>query len=204
MISGRTVGRLSLYRRLLGDLMVGGVTHVFSHVLADLAGTSAAQVRRDIMDLGFRGTPRQGYDVEGLTASIARFLDPDRAQNVAIVGLGNLGRAITAFFAGRRATLAIAAAFDSDPRKTGRAFHGVRCYPVAALEQQIAEHNIKVAVIAVPAPAAEEIADRLVSAGVRGILNFAPVPLHVGEGVYVEQIDMTMALEKVAFFARLR
>jgi len=202
MISERIVGRLSLYRRVLSDLLADGATHAYSHVLANLAGVSAAQVRRDIMSLGFTGTPSRGYDVGGLIDSIAAFLDSATVQAAALVGVGNLGRAILAFFCGRRPNLMIAAAFDIDPQKTNRTVHGVRCYRIESLREQIAARDIKIAVITVPAAAAQQVADRLVAAGVRGILNFAPVPLHVPADVFVEQIDMTTSLEKVAFFAR--
>jgi len=204
MKSERTIGRLSLYRRLLRELRVAGVGNVYSQELARMAGVSAAQVRRDLMAIGYSGSPARGYVVEALGESIGTFLDSPGGQAAALVGIGNLGRAVMAYFSGRRPRLAIVAAFDTDPYKVNRVIHGCRCYPAAELEQVVREHSVSVGIITVPATEAQGVADTLVRAGVSGILNFAPVPLRLPTGVYVEQIDMTMALEKVAFFARQR
>ena len=202
LVSDRTIGRLSLYRRLLSEMAAEGVKFVYSHQLANRAGGTAAQVRRDMMSLGYTGSPTKGYEVQELAQSIGRFLDAPRGQAVALVGIGNLGRAIMTYFAGRRPHLAISAAFDTDPYKADRVIHGCRCHRMAELQQVIEAEGIQVAIITVPAGEAQNVADQLVRAGVRGILNFAPVPLRVPPEVHVEYIDMTMTLEKVAYFAR--
>jgi len=202
LISVKTIGRLSLYRRLLNRLSTSGTQNVYSHQLAALAGGTAAQVRRDMMAIGYMGSPKRGYDVRELIESIGNFLDSAQDQGVALVGIGNLGRAIMAYFTGRRPKLHIVAAFDSDPYKANRVILGCRCYPIAQLAEIVRELNITVGIVCVPANEAQAVADSLVRAGVTGILNFAPVPLRVGPGVYVEDIDMTMSLEKVAYFAR--
>ena len=106
------------------------------------------------------------------------------------------------YFAGRRPHLAIVAAFDKDPYKTDRVIHGCRCYGFANLLTVVREKGVRIGIITVPADEAQLVADELCRAGVRGIVNFAPVPLRVPPGVYVEDIDMTMSLEKVAYFAR--
>jgi redox-sensing transcriptional repressor len=201
-ISDRTIGRLSLYRRLLNNLLAEGTQNVYSHQLAALAGGTAAQVRRDMMAIGYTGSPKRGYDVRELIESIGSFLDTPRTQGAALVGIGNLGRAIMSYFAGRRPKLTIQAAFDNDPYKINRVILGCRCYAVAELSAVVRDGDLKVGIITVPASEAQNIADMLVRAGVRGILNFAPVRLRVPPGVYVEDIDMTMSLEKVAYFAR--
>ena len=198
----RTISRLSLYRGLLQDLCKAGTKNVFSHDLAVLARFTSAQVRRDFMSIGYSGSPQKGYDVGGLLESIEVFLDPPKCQPVALVGVGNLGRAILAFFRGRRPKLTIEASFDIDPGNVGRVIHGCRCHPVELLTEIVGAMGIRVAILAVPAAAAQDVADRLVRAGVRGILNFAPRRLHVPPGVWVEDIDMTASLEKVAYFAR--
>jgi redox-sensing transcriptional repressor len=187
---------------MLSDLQREGVMSVYSHQLASMTGNTAAQVRRDIMTIGYSGSPSRGYDVDGLVESIGRYMDAPDGQHVALVGVGNLGRALMAYFAGRRPRLEITAAFDADPEKVRRVIHGCRCYPMEDLERVIEEEAIEVAVLAVPAGQARAVADRLVRAGIRGLLNFAPVPLKLRTGVYVEDIDVTMSLEKVAFFAR--
>ena len=194
---------MSLYRRLLNELSAAGRQSIYSHQLAALAGGTAAQVRRDMMSIGYTGSPTRGYDVQELIESIGLFLDSPKGQGAALVGIGNLGRAIMSYFAGRRPKLSIVAAFDVDPAKVNRVILGCRCYPLEQLGEIIASLNISVGVITVPASTAQDIADRMVWAGVRGILNFAPVPLRVPPETYVEDIDMTMSLEKVAYFARL-
>jgi redox-sensing transcriptional repressor len=201
-ISDKTIGRLSLYRRLLNRLLAEGTKNVYSHDLARMAGGTAAQVRRDIMSVGYSGSPTRGYDTKQLADSIGNFLDAPKPQGAALVGIGNLGRAIMAYFAGRRPRLSIVAAFDSDPAKVNRVIHGCRCYGVEEMASVVKEQAIKVAVITVPAREAQTVADTLTEAGVKGFLNFAPVPLRVAPEVYVEDIDMTMSLEKVAYFAR--
>lgn len=201
-ISERTIARLSLYRRLLNGLRAEGVQNVYSHQLAAMAGVTAAQVRRDMMSVGYAGSPTRGYDVHELIESIGHFLDAPQGQAAALVGVGNLGRAILAFFAGRRPHLSITAAFDKDPYKVNRVVLGCRCYAMSDLSRVVEEQGIRVGVLTVPAGDAQAVADQLVRAGVRGLLNFAPVRLHAGPGTYVEDIDMTTSLEKVAFFAR--
>ncbi|HAU38656.1 MAG TPA: redox-sensing transcriptional repressor Rex [Phycisphaerales bacterium] len=203
-VSEKTIGRLSLYRRLLYELRNAGEENLYSHQLAQMAGVTAAQVRRDLMSIGYSGSPTRGYDVRELGESIGRFLDSPTDQGVALVGVGNLGRAIMAFFAGRRPHLRIVAAFDTDPYKVNRVIQGVRCYSLEQMPQVVESEGIQVGILAVPAVAAQSAADTLVRAGVRGLLNFAPVPLRVPPDVYVEDIDMTMSLEKVAYFARQR
>jgi redox-sensing transcriptional repressor len=199
----KTIGRLSLYRRLLNTLLMSNVENIYSHQLASLAGGTAAQVRRDMMSIGYIGSPKRGYDIRELVESIGVFLDAPKNQGVALVGVGNLGRAIMSYFAGRRPHLSIVAAFDVDPYKIDRVILGCRCYHLSQLSETVAALDIRVGVVTVPAAEAQSIAEQMVTAGIRGILNFAPVPLRVPPEVYVEDIDMTMSLEKVAYFARL-
>lgn len=201
-LSGKTVGRLSLYRRILSDLMVRGAKYIYSHELAAAASVTAAQVRRDMMAVGYVGSPTKGYEVAGLVQCIGSLLDGPAAQGVALVGLADLGRAILAYFAGRRPGPTIAAAFDRDPQRVNRVVHGCRCYPMEKLAEVVGERGIRSAILAVPAAEAQPAAEALIRAGIRGLLNFAPTPLRVPTGVYVEHLDMTTSLEKVAFFAR--
>ncbi len=156
-----------------------------------------------MMSIGYNGSPKRGYDIRELAESIGVFLDSPTGQGAALVGIGNLGMAIMSYFAGRRPKLSIVAAFDIDPYKVNRVIMGCRCYHQSQMGEIIAAQDISLGVITVPAAEAQAIADQMVRAGVRGILNFAPVPLRVQADVYVEDIDMTMLLEKVAYFARL-
>lgn len=202
MISAKSIGRLSLYRRLLISLKSEGEENVHSHKLASLGRVSAAQVRRDIMATGYSGSPARGYCINELVKCIGRIIDHPEGQNVALVGVGHLGRAVLNYFRGRRPKLRIRAALDNDVDKTNRVLHGYRTHPMAQLSEIIKTEEITVGIVCVPKEAAQKVANDLVEAGCRGILNFAPIPLRVPPGVYVEDIDITMSLEKVAYFAR--
>ena len=202
MISVKTIGRLSIYRRILNRLLSEGVKNVFSHQLAVMAGVTPAQVRRDIMSIGYSGNPNRGYGVIDLIESIGTSLDDPEGQRATLVGVGNLGRAILTYFIGRRPKLAIVAAFDNDPKKFDRVIQSCRCYSIDRLEDVVEELGISIGAITVPSNEAQKVANALVCAGIKGILNFAPVRIQVPLNVYVEDIDMTMALEKVAYFAR--
>ena len=202
MISERTIGRLSVYRRLLNTLAETGEVYIYSHQLGSMAGSTAAQVRRDLMTIGCSGSPARGYEIQELVDAIGGFLDAPDEMGVAMVGAGRLGQAVLAYFLGRRPKLSFVMAFDTDPAKIGQVFHGCSCHGMADLPRLIAEQEVTVAVIAVPASAAQAMCDVLVRAGIRSVLNFAPARLRVPSGVHVEDMDMTTALEKVAFFAR--
>ena len=201
-ISDRTVRRLSLYRRILGQLVEQGRQSVYSHELAQMTGATAEQVRRDLMAIEYSGSPMRGYDSAMLLESVSRLLDAPEEQRVALVGVGNLGRAIIAYFFGRRPRLCIVAGFDTDPAKAGTEIQGCPCYPMTDLERIVRQERIDVGVITTPASSAQAVADALAAAGARGVLNFAPVTLNAPPGVFVEQIDMSVALATVAFYAR--
>ncbi len=202
VVSARTIERLSLYRRLLINLAEKDITHVFSHQLADFARVTAAQVRRDLMYVGYSGSTQRGYEVEGIIESLAAFLDKPEGVGAALVGVGQLGTALLNYFVGRRPNLSIVAAFDISPERIGQEFNGCPCYPMEELEVVIKKEKITVAIVAVPGAKAQQVADSLFAAGVRGILNFAPLRLSVPDHVFVEDLDMTTALEKVAFYAQ--
>lgn len=197
----RTVGRLTLYWRTLRDIP-GDQTHVYSHFLAAKSRVTPAQVRRDLMVLGYAGTPAHGYDVQMLREYIEAFLFPATEERVAVAGVGNIGRALLKFFSGRRPTLRIVATFEANPEKYDRMVQGCPCHSIEKAGTVIRELGIKVGIIAVPDKEAQYVADVFVGAGVRGILNFARSPLHVPPEVYVEDIDLAMAMDKVAYFAR--
>lgn len=201
-VSEKTVGRLSLYRRVLEKYDSTNKEFAFSHEIAVYTGASSDQVRRDIMVLGYSGSPNRGYSVPQLLRSITDFLDSMDLEKVVLIGVGNLGRAILSFFTGKRPNLSIIACFDNDQSKVGRVINGCRCYNTDELYRKIPEIGATIAIIAVPSPAAQDIAEKLNISGIKGILNFAPITLKVSSGVYVEDIDMTMSLEKVAFYSK--
>lgn len=202
MVSRKTVARLSRYRRLLASLQEQGVASIYSHQLARHAVVSAAQVRRDLMAIGYSGSPSKGYEVELCIDSIGSFLDGTTRQDVALVGVGNLGRAVLQHFAEASPSAAIVVAFDSDPTLIGSDVHSCRVVDADQMEDLIRDLAIEIAVLTVPAASAQEIADVLVRAGVKSIISFAPVPLHLPSSIFVEYMDITAALESAAYFAR--
>lgn len=199
----QTIARLSLYRRILSQLVNQGETHIRSHDLARFAQAGASQVRRDMMTLGFPGSRTHGYSASALKDAIGDFLYGPGYQRIALAGAGNLGQALISYFTGRWRRLSIRAAFDTDPRKTGRLYGGIRCHALDALPDVVHEEGITLGIVAVPAAAAQDVAVRFAAAGIRGVVNYAPVRLVLPESVAVENVDMTSALEKVAFYARV-
>ena len=199
----KTVERISEYRRTLLNCLANGKTHIYSHELAQLHHNTAVQVRRDIMFIGYSSMQRKGYDVRELIDVIGTILDTDKGLNVAVLGMGNLGRAITAYFMGKRSKLNIVAAFDVDPNKIDRVISGVKCYAINQMKEIIKEKHISIAIITVPADQAREIAESLYLAGVKGLLNFTTVPLNVSPEVYIDEYDMVTSLEKVAYFVKM-
>jgi redox-sensing transcriptional repressor len=194
---------MSRYRRLLQSLHDSGVESIYSHQLARHAVVSAAQVRRDLMEIGYSGSPNKGYDVAACIESISTFLDGRVRQEVVLVGAGNLGRAVLSHFADESPSVAIVAAFDSDARLDDTLVHGVRCFAVGRMEELVRDLGVQIAVLTVPGSAAQEVADTLVRAGVKSIISFAPTPLALPNEIFVEYMDITAALESAAYFARL-
>ncbi|MDD5765059.1 MAG: redox-sensing transcriptional repressor Rex [Candidatus Marinimicrobia bacterium] len=200
----KNIERLLLYRRILANLRREKKTAVFSHQLALMSDASPAQVRRDFMLIGYFGSPVRGYDIDQLIQSINEFVDAQEVQKVTLVGVGHLGRAILNYFQGRSDKLAITAAFDRNPEKVGRVLHGIHCYPTERIQEIVKAEGIDVAIITVPESEAQDVADRLVQAGIRGILNYAPIKLNLPPEIFVDNRDMLLAVEKIAFFARRR
>lgn len=201
-VSEKNIERLLLYRRILNSVSLENNENIYSHQLAILADSTPEQVRRDIMSIGYSGSSSKGYNINQLINSISEFVDSDDIQKVAIIGVGHLGRSVMDYFQGRRPKLKIAATFDNDPAKINRVLHGCRCYPVDKMVDVIKSEGINVAILSVPGSAAQDVAERLVEAGIKGILNYAPIKLKLPQDIYVENRDMLLAVEKVAFLAR--
>ncbi|MBN2481216.1 MAG: redox-sensing transcriptional repressor Rex [Bacteroidales bacterium] len=198
----KTIERLSEYRRTLYRCLDEGKTHIFSHELADLHNITAVQVRRDIMFIGYTSQGRKGYGISELISVISGIIDPDEILNLAVVGYGNLGRAITSYLLQKRPLLNLIAAFDIDPKKIGASSSVIPCFSIERLREIIHTQNISVALLTVPAEAAQQMAKVLISSGIKGILNFTTVNLNVPEEVYLEEYDMITSLEKVAYFVK--
>ena len=198
----KTVERLSQYRRTLLITNATGKHHVFSHELAAMLHITSVQVRRDIMLIGYSGTLRQGYDVKELIDIIGKIIDSKDGQKVAVIGIGNLGRAIIGYFSGKRTKLTVVAGFDINPEKVDKVYAGVQCYPYERLTEIIKKENITIAVLTVPASDAASVAELLVMAGIKGILNFTPKPINVPSNVHLEEYDIITSLEKLAYFVK--
>ena len=200
-VSEKTVERLSLYRRVLQRLASAGETHIYSHQLSSITGGTAAQVRQDMRVVGYSGSPSKGYNIEELVKGINSFFWGTGCHSAVLVGVGNMGRALLAFFSARDPHVEIVAAFDNDPAKNNRVIHGCRCHRIEDLIPMLRQKYICTGIITVPSDQAQRAADMLVEGGISGILNFAPVRLKIPAGVFIDYIDLSMAFEKVAYFA---
>lgn len=198
----RTVERLSKYRRLLYKYREMEEAHIFSHRLAELLNLSPEQVRRDLMLIGLTGNHRKGYNIRALIEQIGKIIDSDEAQNVAIVGIGNLGRAVLGFIRKAETRMNVMAAFDTDAHKFNTTISGVPCYDSAKMVQTIGELNIRIAILTVPPEAATTTAALLMQAGIRGILNFTSVHLDLPPDIYHKNYDIITSLEEIGFFIR--
>ncbi len=199
----KTIERLSQYRRALLICLDNGKDHIFSHEIAKIQHITPVQVRRDLMLIGYSGTLRKGYNIQELIDLIAEIIDSEQGIKVAIVGMGNLGRALINYFSGKRHKLSIAVGFDTNPDKIGNSMSGVPCYDVKKIDEIIKKEKIEIAIITVPTEDANSTTNLLVNAGIKGILNYTPKPVNVPEGVYLEEYDMITTLEKVAFYVKM-
>jgi redox-sensing transcriptional repressor len=193
------VSRLSRYLRELQHLVADGAQTTSSSQLGVRLGFTDAQVRKDLAHFGQFGHPGIGYRCDELVAEIRKILGTDRKWSVALMGVGNLGRALLGYRGFDSQGFKIVAAFDADPAKAGRKIEGIDVYGIDRLNELVAELGIELGMIAAPAAAAQVAADQLVAAGVRGILNFAPVTLSLPASVSVVSVDLARELEQVTF-----
>lgn len=198
-VSPSTVGRLSIYLRVLSELEGDGAATVSSDELAARCGTTAAQVRKDLSFFGTFGKRGRGYGVDELMGALRSILGLERRYRVALVGAGRIGAALLGYQDFRRQGFFIEAVFDSDPKKVGDRLGTVRVRADAELESALAGEGIDIVIMAVPAEAAQDVVDRVVGAGVRAILNFAPTKLRVPAGVALKNVNMAVELEGLSF-----
>ncbi len=198
----KTIERLSEYRRTILRCLDRGKTHIFSHELAEMQNLTAVQVRRDIMFIGYASQSRKGYDIKDLAKAIGKVIDPKEQLNMAVVGYGNLGKALCAYLLNRRPMLKLVAAFDIDPKKIGSTVTGIQCYSIERLREIISTYDISIAILTVPAAAAQEMAKALVASGIKGILNFTATNINVPHDVYLEELNIITSVEKVAYFIK--
>jgi redox-sensing transcriptional repressor len=198
-VSDSTVGRLSVYLRLLEELNHDGVSALSSEELADHCGTSAAQVRKDLSFFGTFGKRGMGYGVTELIAALRSILGLERRWRVALVGAGKIGAALFAYQDFRRQGFYIESVFDSDITKVGQRWNGLVVRHDAELDDALRRDAVDIAIIAVPADVAQGVVDRVISAGVKAILNFAPTKLRVPEHVALKNVNMALELEGLSY-----
>jgi redox-sensing transcriptional repressor len=195
-----TVGRLPVYLRALVDLAETGAGTVSSDELAEAVGVNSAKVRKDLSHLGSYGTRGVGYDVAYLIHQIRRELGLTQHWAIAIVGVGNLGQALANYGGFAERGFRVAALVDADPVRVGERIGDLEVRHDDDLPAIVSELDVAIGVIATPAGAAQEVADRLVDAGVRSILNFAPATITVPPGVSVRKVDLAVELQILAFY----
>ncbi len=198
-ISESTVRRLSLYLRLLQEVEALGQATISSDELAERSGTTSAQVRKDLSVFGSFGKRGLGYSVADLLGRIVQILGLDRGWKVALVGAGKIGSALISYRNFQERGFRIEAVFDSDPAKIGRKWGSRTILSVSEMERVLAADGIEIAVVAVPGEAAQEVVDRIVGAGIKAVLNFAPIRLRVPDDVALRNVDMVVELEGLAY-----
>jgi redox-sensing transcriptional repressor len=199
-ISELTTMRLSIYLRCLKELAAEGASSVSSEAMAKRYHLNSAQIRKDLANFGEFGVRGVGYNISQLSEHLVRILGLDREHNVAIIGAGRLGMALADYYGFRQTNFTVNALFDADKSKVGKKVGDIEIINISELSRAAAERSIDVAVIAVPAQHAQAALDTVVAAGVKAVLNFAPVPIKAPADVKVKSIDLTTAFESLSYF----
>lgn len=196
------IGRLPIYLRELELLAQGGQEVTSSHELGGRLGISSAQIRKDLSWFGPFGKQGTGYHVRHLTEQIKKILQVDREWSVALVGAGDLGRALARYGGFAHRGFRIACIFDNDLAKIGSYIGNVQVKSIDEMKSEISSREVQVAMVAVPAEFAQHVTNILIEAGVRAILNYAPITLAVPKGVYVQYIDPAAHLQHMTYYLR--
>jgi redox-sensing transcriptional repressor len=194
------IGRLPIYLRALNRMIQEDKEFTSSHELAERLGISSAQIRKDLSHFGEFGKQGTGYNIDYLYDQIRRILKVDREWVVAVVGVGDLGHAIANYRGFQARGFRIAALFDADSAKIGEQIGGLTVMPMEQIHDEIQRLKIKVAMVAVPADQAQAVSNQLIQAGVRGLLNYAPITLAVPPGVRVQYIDPAVHLQRMTYY----
>ncbi|WP_270334186.1 redox-sensing transcriptional repressor Rex [Ligilactobacillus acidipiscis] len=195
-----TAKRLPIYYHYLGILFNSGKKRISSTELAEAVKVDSATIRRDFSYFGALGKRGYGYDVKSLLDFFKKTLNQDKLTNVGLIGVGNLGHALLNYNFHGSNNVRISAAFDIDERITGTIQSGVPIYPMSQMKEQLVEQQIEVVILTVPSPVAQRVTDELVSAGVKGILNFTPLRVTVQDGVRIQNVDLTNELQTLIYF----
>ena len=201
-ISMAVIRRLPKYHRYLGDLLDRDIQRISSKELSDIIGFTASQIRQDLNNFGGFGQQGYGYNVEALHTEIGKILGLDRPYNAVLVGAGNLGQAIANYAGFRKAGFEIKALFDANPRMIGLKIRENEVLDSDTLEDFIKNNNIDIAVLCIPKNGAQEVINRVVKAGIKGVWNFAPLDLEVPKGVIVENVNLTESLFTLSYLMK--
>lgn len=199
LVPNPAVRRLSLYLRQLEAFKRKDRRTVSSKQLGESLGLTDAQVRKDLAYFGQFGHPGIGYRVEELIAQVRRILGTDKVWDVLLVGAGNLGRALMSYKGFSAKGFRLVAVFDADSSKAGKKYGPFIIQPMGELADTVQKHPIRLGIIAVPADHAQDVADQLITAGIRGLLNFAPVSISVPPGIALNAVDLAVQLEQLSF-----
>jgi redox-sensing transcriptional repressor len=194
------IGRLPIYLRALNRMIQENREYTSSHELGERLGISSAQIRKDLSHFGEFGKQGTGYNVRYLYEQLRQILKVDREWLMAVVGIGDLGRAIAHYRGFQARGFRVAALFDADPAKVGERIGELTVLPMSQLVEEITRQNIRIAMIAVPASEAQSVADKLVEAGVQALLNYAPITITVPPGVRVQYIDPAAHLQHMTYY----
>ncbi|MBA7603625.1 Redox-sensing transcriptional repressor Rex [subsurface metagenome] len=194
-----TLRRLSYYLRYLERFKEKGIDIISSKELSSALGLSDAQVRRDLFTLGGFGKRGVGYDVDKLFNYLNSFLGVDDLQKMILVGCGNLGKALLQYKGFKKRKFIITHAFDNDKRLIGKKIAGIDIRDIQEMKKEVQKHKIIYGIIATPASSAQEVVDNMIDCGIKSILNFAPIKIHVPRGVVVSSVDLTTELEWLSY-----
>ena len=194
------IGRLPIYLRALQRLSEKGILTTSSQELGEIIGISAAQIRKDISQFGEFGKQGTGYSIPFLIERLRDILKVDRVWEVVIVGMGDIGHALARYNGFANRGFHISMVFDNDPAKIGQKVGEFEIFDTATLAERIKQNKIKIAMLTVPATSAQDMADQLVKAGIKAILNYAPTSLNVPRGVYVQHTDPVTHLQRMTYY----
>ncbi len=201
-IPRKSIYRLSIYQRCLERLKINSVETVSSSALAKAAGVKSTQLRKDLAHFGQFGVRGLGYNVNALADVIVDVLGTSSLQAVVLVGMGNLGAALSRYTGFGKEGFEISAAFEADPQRAKTVRAGVPVFPAVQMSAYVIENQVKMAILAVPGEVAQSVTNELVSSGVQAILNFSPIHLKVPDHVVVNSVDLALELEHLSYFIK--
>jgi len=194
------IGRLPIYLRALQRLAEKEIQTTSSQELGQIIGISAAQIRKDISQFGEFGKQGTGYSIPFLIERLQTILKVNRVWDMVIVGMGDMGHALARYNGFGNRGFQVTMLFDNNPKKIGQIVNGLEIFDVDGMLNKIRDNKVKIAILAVPASAAQSVADQLVKAGIKSILNYAPLHLNVPKGVHVQHIDPALHLQRMTYY----